>query len=309
MAQPGDGSGPPIIANTFDHCVGPKAGFNTQAFEMTPGALEALEREPEDEGDADAWPEYDDSEDYESTAEAALDAPALESSVRWPEDADSPEYGHLLTHDRALSGTSFEFTVADLELLIAANAFRPNRTAGRIIFGLRGAMLDGGTNAERAAQVDRPSLRLKDARPDHHNFRCVIGVYNLAERTLSGFISSTVPNRYAVNNYRTRRNSGNIMLTGCYRYIVGGHSKNRYPGCLRQNQRFVVLRSVDNNIYDQGDIFDPGWQFDNIHPAFSDRKGGAQFSSYGCQTIRGTCTRGTDRHRGEWAQFRKALGL
>ena len=98
----------------------------------------------------------------------------------------------------------FQFTPEDLELLIKANAFEPIKDRGKIIFALRGAELvasGGGRAEDKFRQVGRKVLNLRETRPDHQHFRCVIGVYDMAQKQLSAFIGSTVPCRQAVYSY------------------------------------------------------------------------------------------------------------
>jgi hypothetical protein len=103
-------------------------------------------------------------------------------SVRWhPVDDEQPDYRHL---DTRLAGKTFEFTPEDVEALIAANAFRP--VAGKIILGLRGARLGGGSKRENVA-----SITITDQRPNHRDFRCIIGIYDPAARRLWAYQAST----------------------------------------------------------------------------------------------------------------------
>lgn len=235
------------------------------------------------------------------------------AAVRWVEDDDlSTEFRHIEAGDRWLKDTGFLFQASDLELLIRANHFRPLRTEKRIIFGLRGALLDHDTSnpADGAAQVARQSLRLKVCRPDHQNFRCVVGVFDTETNLLSGFLATTVPNRLAVWSHHKGGEPSNMLACGSYRYRVGPHKGN--PGCLRQDEALCVLRSRDNVVYDVKDTWDaktdPGsWPMDNIHPACADKQHSALFSSWGCQTPRGWF--GDGSFTDEFAKFRSALGL
>jgi hypothetical protein len=236
--------------------------------------------------------------------------------VRWVDDDNhSTEYRHILEADRAaLKEATFLFSKSDLELLIRANSFAPRTENDRIIFGLRGALLDHDTANpdERFSQFNRQSLRLKVTRPNHQNFRCVIGVWNLKTDMLSGFIATTVPNRGIVEQYtRLPQKGGNMLPCGCYQYVVGTHHQT-HRGCLREGGPVAVLRSSDNLFYDVKDKWDfrkDDWPYDNIHPAFYDNLfHSAEFSSFGCQTIRGT-DNGDSSYTQEFAKFRAALGL
>ena len=218
------------------------------------------------------------------------DAPVLESGldeavwseVGWVKDEQSPDYSHLA--DRPPPGSTFEFGPAELELLIAANDFNPDRTFGRIIFALRGCELV--TSLEKPAgmtkQEDRAALTLRDIRPDHHKRRCVIGVYNTVTQRLSAYTSSTVPCRRAVATYHANKTLGNMMVTGRYRFEIGWHHASepakRIPGCLIENGRQkAVLRSINNLVYDTADVWENHkLHGDNLHPATRDRS--ADFS-------------------------------
>ncbi len=277
-----------------------------------PADLEAMRATrrpgPTDEGDGANW-DYD---YVESVSGGELEATPDWAPVAWvSNDDNSTDYRHIDAAGRALAGVSFAFTAGDLELLIKANRFEPLRTGNRIIFGLRGCALKGDTAHpdDRFAQTDRDSLNLVEARPNHQHLRCVIGVYDTAARRLSGFIANTVPNRKAVWTYYKIGSMGNMLPAGCYQYVVGAHSKGRYPGCLRQDEQFVVLRSRNNPMFDTRDNWDPGVEFpmDNIHPAFADQS--AEFSSFGCQTVRGTFDSGARVYTQDFAKFRGALGL
>ena len=229
------------------------------------------------------------------------------SRVRWAaNDEDCPEYRHLA--GSPLKGTPFAFTPDDLEQLIKANAFEPLRDRGKIIFALRGAELvaSGGAGPDdKFRQIGRQSLSLREVRPDHQHFRCVIGVYDVAQRQLSAFIGSTVPCRQAVYSYANGGGASNLLPSGCYRMVVGTH-RGRI-GCLMEGEDFTVLRTPKDYVFDTKDTWDNAFPGDDLHPAFANAS--AEFSSWGCQTIRGDCPSGTDRFSGEYKDFRQALGL
>jgi hypothetical protein len=257
--------------------------------------------------------------DEDEITTIARESGNLWEEVKWPaNDDDTPDYQHV--SDRALSGKTFEFDGQALEMLIKANSFEPVRDHGRIIFALRGAELVTSLTAPEfmMRQQDRPALTLRDCRPNHKDFRCVVGVYDLTTNRLSGFASSTVPNRGAVAGYYSNQQAGNMMPTGCYRFEVNWHliskPERMIPGCLVENGRQkCVHRSINNMSYDVEDIWENSrLHGDNLHPAKSAQS--AKFSSLGCLVVSGNydCPgenreRGT--HTGEWALFRKALGL
>ena len=247
----------------------------------------------------------------ERAVERGLEAPPATrgqrytaNDVSWSADDKNPEYRHL---DKTLAEREFSFTSKDLELIIRASAFEPSRENGVILFGLRGAELVGGPS-----QINKDSLRLRDIRPDHRKFCCVIGAYHVGRQQLSAFIASTVPNNGSVYTNWARHASGgapygNMLMTGCYRYRVGTHvGGTEVPGAFRlqEDDEVVVLRSNLDVTYDTLDHWDPCVPHDNLHPAFRTMS----FSSAGCQTVRGTYN-SQQGHIGEWSQFRRAVGL
>ncbi len=235
------------------------------------------------------------------------------SDVSWVRnDRNHPDYRHL-PQDAALS--TFDFTAEDIERLISVNRFQPQvGNHGKILFALRGAQLSDG----RHSQEDREALRLKDVRPNHFDFRCVIGVYDRTTKTLSAYTASTVPNAGGVLSYYNKINFGggvkaNLLPTGCYELCVGTHfGSKEVPGVFRLGNgptpasagKATVLRTSNDVTYGTRDVWDKNKPADNIHPAFGNNK----FSSLGCLTVRGSY-RGRGQHTGEWAKFRAKAGL
>ena len=254
------------------------------------------------DGDGRSW-----GDSFEQPGDPATTRGDEWSSVGWPkDDEESPDYRHIADHP--LKGTTFEFSADELELMIAANGFAPMKDNGRIIFGLRGAELvvaSGADARDKFKQIGRSALRLKETRPDHQHFRCVIGVYDLASRKLSGYIASTVPCRMAVVNYVNGGDGSNMLPTGCYQYVCGPHKDRQ--GCLREDEDFTVLRTKRNTVFDIKDNWDLNFPADNLHPAFANAS--AEFSSWGCQTVRGNHDKGDGSFSGEYNEFRNALGL
>ncbi|WP_295583696.1 hypothetical protein [uncultured Lamprocystis sp.] len=235
------------------------------------------------------------------------------ADVAWVrDDRDHPDYRHL-PPDAAKS--TFVLTPEDLDRMIAANRFQPQvGSHGKIVFALRGALLVGSGNS----QEGRTTLSLRDARPDHRTFRCVIGVYDRTNQRLSGYTASTVPNAGGVASYYRLMNGGqgakaNLLPTGCYELCVGTHFGSvTVKGVLRLGNgpvpanagQATVLRSRDDVTFSTRDRWDNCKPADNVHPAF----GTTTFSSLGCLTIMGSY-RGSAGHTGEWAKFRTAAGL
>jgi hypothetical protein len=250
--------------------------------------------------------------EFEAMRELELEAPRLSpASVRWnPKDDEQPDYRHL---DTSLAATTFEFTSADLDLLIQANEFsvRP----GKVVFALRGAALQGGKARENVT-----SIIMTDQRPDHQSYRCIIGACDRATGRLWAYPASTVPNAFYVHKCFAMAKAGtpisgltgNILPTGCYTYAIGTHKRGKrgeIPGVLRLSttatgaSQVVVLRSVNDVVYDRFDRFPIATPADNIHPGIL----GSSFSSAGCLTIPGRFAAG--RHEGFWSDFRKALRM
>ncbi len=275
---------------------------------------ENLEAVRDLEGDGRDW-EYDD----EATVEASrtLEAAQAWDSVTWASEPKlSPDYRHL--KDFSLRDKPFMFTPQDLELLLELNAFDPRPTNGKLIFALRGAALIASIDDPRPVdnQIGRDALTLKETTPDHARFRCVIGVYDILARKLSGYVASTVPCRRAVWGYANGLSAANMMATGLYRFTVGWHhpgTARALPGVLTEaDDQRTVRRSPKALSYGLNDVWDCGDPGDNLHPSFADRS--AAFSSWGCLTVSGNYQApANDRahgvHTGEWARFREALGL
>lgn len=244
-------------------------------------------------------------------ADEDLEAAGLTvASVRWnPKDDEQPDYRHL---DTSFAGTAFELTPEDLDALITANEFA--LLPGKMMFALRGASL-GAPKREDVA-----SVLITDQRPDHRDFRCIIGVYDRERKKLSAYQASTVPNAaYVFKCYSMAKAgasmanlTGNILPTGCYTYTVGTHhpgTNREIPTVLRLSDSAsgaspaVVLRSISDTIYDRFDAFMTTTPADNVHPGQMSRG----FSSAGCLTLPGFYANG--RHTGIWSDFRTALGV
>jgi S1-C subfamily serine protease len=278
------------------------------------GALER--RVPADpaaiEGDGYYYKEIDESREALESVDPAW------KKVIWPPYEQAPDYSHI--PDRSFAGTSFLFGPRELELLIEANGFQPAREHGRIVFALRGAQLlqSLGQSAVVDRQENRAALTLCECKPDHNTLRCVIGVYDIELGRMHGYQSSTVPNPKAVASHVAGGSPSNMMLTGCYQFEVGWHlpskEDRKIPGCLIENGRHkAVLRTRNDYVYELTDVVHDNTPGDNVHPAKSE--GPFPFSSWGCLVLKGSISpsiggvRETVQHTGEWARFRKMLGL
>ncbi len=124
------------------------------------------------------------------------------ANVKWAADADAFDYAHL--ESSLPVGMTFPFTAADMELLCGLNHFPVEDTGDRpILFGLRGAAVVTG-----ASSLDgewRQEVVLKDQRPDHHEARCVMGVWDRRQSRIAVYPGSTVPNAEAVVSWFNTR--------------------------------------------------------------------------------------------------------
>ena len=261
--------------------------------------------------DEDFWVELSD-EDIVAKAAAEMAVTEAGATVVWAADADQPDYAHLGAGMRL--GLSFSLRAEDLALLAELNHFSLEAAGSTpILFGLRGAGIvkdHEGSPAE---------VTLVDQRPDHLSARCVLGVWDRSAGTVAVFPGSTVPNAQSVASWLKTGQSGNLLPTGLYGYLVGPHATlradgtvNSRPGCflLRKtidDKRVVVVRrSSDDLTYTVTDAIDRTAPGDNIHPTFSSQP--TTFSSFGCQTVVGSADSGGN-HSGPWAAFRRAAGL
>jgi predicted chitinase len=275
---------------------GPTAGkFEPDAHERLTRGVDAVHPD-----------EIDGPGDLPAEAEARVALP----QVSWPSsDSESPCYAHLAA---AAAGSQngnapFSFTGADLRLLCAANAFKPEGYGDRIVFALRGAMLRRDDSCK-----DVDEIALVETRPDHRNFRCVIGVFDTRTAKLSAFKASTVPNAAYMTNYYKKvhairpygETGANLLPTGCYVFRVGVHRNSIYPALrltdperLAEDGKALVLRTSDDLTYRLDDFWDPCVPYDHVHCAYSYEA----FSSAGCLTICGP------NQAGPWGQFQDIL--
>jgi len=236
--------------------------------------------------------------------------------VAWPADADAPDYRHL-DYDGALPET-FALTPALLGRLAELNAFdvSPARLSGlnqvpaqqhrKLLFGLRGCQIVSHKGRR---------LVLKETRPDHRSYRCVLGVWDRADDSIRVFTGSTVPCavylRECLDEFRRLgqlgRRSCNLLATGLYRYHVGPHKKR--PGAFRQSAPVALWRTTDDLKFEIGDYFEIGTEevCDNIHAgAFKPvASGWPEFGSAGCQVLRGNYLAAASAYE----EFRVAAGL
>lgn len=273
------------------------------------GGTENLAAMVEDHADSEAVTDITD--DTDPGALGQLEAPGISvTDVRWnPSDDEQPDYRHL---PKPGAGTEFELVAADIEALVRLNSFVP--LPGRLVFALRGARIVGADKRE-----DVMSMTLADQRPDHRDYRCVIGVLDRTSGRLWAYRASTFPEAKAIVTCVLKAQqgaelSGNILATGLYTYTVGTHragTSGEIRGVLRLSKtstgasRVVVLRSLTDVVYDRRDFWDDCAPADNIHPGRRNQG----FSSLGCLTLPGDYVMAGKKHTGLWADFRVALGM
>ena len=230
-------------------------------------------------------------------------------SPTWPTDNVSFDYAHLTS--QANSDEPFKLTPDVLEQLLRLSSFKPDMQRPRLLFGLRGCMLPNNANRAdwSAAHI------VQSTRPNHNDPKCLIGVWNLADKTIALFKASTVPNVDLMEKQIEGALGCNMMPAGLHQYQVGPHRAPSQPGAFRQKTPLWVMRTKKNLQYATNDA-DTVWDdlngdlpFDNIHAAMlSSRTRPPYFSSAGCQVIAGAY----DANRvptGAWAEFRKAAVL
>jgi endonuclease G len=222
------------------------------------------------------------------------------ADAAWADDAESPDFRHL---NHAGSSTEFDLTGPQLAELFRLNAFDVSDGQDEVLFGLRGCRLGDATAAGQFAGA----VRLSEDLPDHVGYHCVIGVYRRGSGQLAVFPGSTVPNWALMERQRAGGSSAkiaNLLPTGCYTYHVGQH--RAVTGAFVLQPDVIVLRTLDDLVYEVGDVWEQHSPGDNIHPGFTGRQ--ALFSSAGCQTVPGRWTSASG-HQGTWADFRAAAGL
>ena len=226
----------------------------------------------------------------------------------WPPDNVSFDFAHIA--DVPNVAKPFDLTGDALKGLCAANSFLLNPAATKVLFGLRGCLLNEG--GDHADWMSRHSLLA--TRPNHIDLRCVFGVWNTTDNTLALFKGSTVPNVELMEKQIEGTMKSNMLPTGMHQYTVGPHKGERQPGAFIQKTPLWVIRSkkalgfAANDAGIEWDDLDGKLPFDDIHAAILDaRKKPPYFSSAGCQTIAGNYLNGVPM--GAWSEFRKAAGL
>lgn len=242
----------------------------------------------------------------EAVGPAAAAAATELSPVKWPASEDlAPDFRYLA--DQSV-GDDFELTPDVLDHLVTVNRYEPYRDKDVMAFALRGAQLRNGHEIERANTVP-----LRQATPDHKNFRCVLGFYYLGDRRLTAFTGSTVPCRRAIYGYKHGGAKSNMLPTGLYPYYVWRHKSIRpalrlakSSGDPESGAPATVLRNTNNYELEVTDPFNYSEPLDNVHCSYyldEQDYEGAYFSSWGCLTVRGRKSPASD----QWKKFQQVL--
>ena len=235
--------------------------------------------------------------------------------AEWPSDEHSIDYAHLRGNT---TGESFPLSDAVLRRLVKSHSYAPLQAGhSRVLLGIRGARK--ASNDENPEFADR--IELVETRPDHFDYRCLLGIWDTAARKVWAVNASTVPHVAYLRAQRMARTiqwEANMMPTGMYRYRVGTHrnrSANFQPGAFRPESRsFAVIRCVRPGtlILSNDQYWDmrPTNHGDNIHAGtYSTREDRPKYFSAGCQVIAGYYSDSNRKPQGDWARFRVAAGL
>ena len=258
--------------------------------------------------DKDAQPGPDGPLPFDPTIEGIESVGGSMSDVYWPtQDSNTIDYAYLASEN---DPEEFELNFSILDRIISLNSYEPDNSTGKIVFALRGAKLEDGNEVENVSSVE-----LKNVRPDHRNFRCVLGFYDLASEKLSVFTGSTVPCRRAVWGYANGGDRSNMLPTGMHPMYIWRHKtlrpalrmseSNSSNSELEQGGMATVLRNTNDLSLGTKDDFDPSRPLDNVHCSYFTTEQayyGAYFSSWGCLTVRGKKDP-TD----QWKKFQSVL--
>jgi hypothetical protein len=236
-------------------------------------------------------------------------APAADfSAVRWPsKDTNAPDYAYLAD---VTAPDRFELDGKAVRRLLEANSYAPTTRSGAIAIALRGAQL-----VDPHEQEMQKRIALEVTRPNHREFRCVLGFYFPDKDRVTLYTGSTVPCRKAIHGFANGGDRSNMLPTGMYSYYIWRHKTlkpalrlsagNGSTAELEGGAWATVLRSDNDTIFGTKDKFDRSQPFDNVHCAYfisENASLGAAFSSWGCLTIRGTKA---PSH--QWAKFQATL--
>src|SRR6185312_7019567 len=156
---------------------------------------------------------------------------------------------------------------------IEANAYQIYRDKNLVVFALRGARLTSGNEVEN---VD--SVEIQELRPDHTQFRCVLGFYFPNSKKINAYTGSTVPCRLAVYSHSQGGSPSNLLPNGLYTYYVWRHkeiapalrlsSSNASNSDLELGAQATVLRTTNDAVLGAQDKWDLTRPYDNIHCSY-----------------------------------------
>jgi peptidoglycan hydrolase-like protein with peptidoglycan-binding domain len=251
--------------------------------------------------------------DRQPRAPAEISPQAAALQAAWPaNDKDSPDYQHFTS---ITVPPRFDIVAQDIETLIAANRFAPEGFAHTIALAIRGATLQSGHEQEQ-----KTSIGLADVRPNHVDYRCVVGFYRRDQGKITLYTGSTVPDPFHLREYykdfhglpHSYSGKTNMLPGGCYVFRVDRHRDIRpalrmaEPEDLTKDATIVVLRTTNDLCFKLEDVWDfPVVPWDNVHCTYVTSKSSeleAFFSSAGCLTVRGARTPSD-----QWKKFTAVL--
>ncbi len=217
-------------------------------------------------------------------------------------DRQAPDYAHI---PGGFDMTPFPVTPDALTSLARWNRF--DLQTPLVLVGIRGAtILDG--------PPDPAGVQLSERRVDHRRFNCVLGVWDRARDRLTLFTGSTVPNHLFVREqfiWGAGDGIANQLPTGLYRHEVGTHGVDSSApqfGAFRMESRIAVRRALGALSYETVSPIALTRPYDNIH-ASGRSTDLADFSSAGCQTVRGWYDATSGEPLYDYASLREAAGL
>lgn len=271
-----------------------------------------------------------------TSSKSAQDLTYEKFKIRWPNDLESVDARHLLGIENTIfgkaisSGARFSLTPALLAQICNNNSFSPlsRDKAPCVLFGIRGALPD----SDDSGWVATANLTL--AIPNHFERRCTLGVWYRGTKrpeAIRVFPGSTVPNaHYMAEQAASSEAVSNLPPTGLHRYVVGSH-RQEIDSAFRQSTPYPAHR-LPHRTFQNPNLSELCYTNEvtpfswpqlaaklaietvgvDIHPAFLDDDP-IQFSSAGCQVIRGTqkqhISTGEQMAEGCWETFRTSAGL
>ncbi len=251
------------------------------------------------------------------------------SYFSWAPDDKSIDFRHVAVTPgdlRAASGNSlsprfddtpFTLSHAVLDRMAQANYFQLADDE-KLVVALRGC------NVVNAGDGLQDSVTLKEAVPDHRTYQCMIGVWDRATKKVAAYTGSTVPHELYMAVYQTWYNSEprpadrwrtNMMPQGLHRKKVGTMytsrpKRNQLPLSLLQDSPTPVLRAHEGDAMTVSSDWDTTSRYvgDHLHSGIFVNRPYLEFSSQGCQTIRGTNYR-SGAYKKDIVHFHQALGL